>query len=76
MCWEVSGGDTVVDGSTSLAGIKSGQKILYDGLVLCLVPDSAFLGARGKVQVALDVQNIKGVHSEKESRSFKPNQIK
>ncbi len=30
---EVQGGDTVVDGSTGLAGIKSGQKVINDGLV-------------------------------------------
>ena len=33
LAWEVQGGDTVADGSTGLAGIKSGQKVLNDGLV-------------------------------------------
>ena len=33
IAWEIIGGDTVSDGSAGLAGIKSGQKILNDGLV-------------------------------------------
>jgi hypothetical protein len=33
IAWEVQGGDTVVDGSTGLAGIKSGQKVINDGVV-------------------------------------------
>ena len=33
IAWEVQGGDTVSDGSTGLAGVKAGQKILNDGLV-------------------------------------------
>jgi hypothetical protein len=33
LAWEVQGGDTVVDGTTGLAGIKSGQKLINDGLV-------------------------------------------
>ena len=33
MCWEVQGGDTVADNTTGLAGIKSGQKVINDGLV-------------------------------------------
>jgi hypothetical protein len=33
IAWEVIGGDTVSDGSTGLVGIKSGTKILNDGLV-------------------------------------------
>jgi hypothetical protein len=33
IAWEIIGGDTVSDGSNGLAGIKSGQKILNDGLV-------------------------------------------
>ena len=31
LAWEIVGGDTVSDGSTGLAGIKSRQNILYDG---------------------------------------------
>ncbi len=31
--WDVIGGDTVSNGSTGLAGIKAGQKILNNGLV-------------------------------------------
>ena len=33
IAWEVAGGDTVVDGSTGLVGIKSGQKVINDGVV-------------------------------------------
>ena len=33
IAWEIIGGETVSDGSTGLAGIKSGQKILNDGTV-------------------------------------------
>ena len=39
IAWEVLGGDTVVDASTGLAGIKSGQKVTNDGLV-CQKDDS------------------------------------
>jgi hypothetical protein len=33
LAWEVQGGDTVVDGTTGLAGIESGKKVINDGLV-------------------------------------------
>jgi hypothetical protein len=33
LAWKVQGGDTAVDGTTSLAGIKSGQRVINDGLV-------------------------------------------
>ena len=33
LAWEFVGGDTVSDGTNGLVGIKSGQKILNDGLV-------------------------------------------
>jgi hypothetical protein len=33
IAWEIAGGDEVVNGSTGLAGIKSGQKVINDGLV-------------------------------------------
>jgi hypothetical protein len=33
IAWEIIGGDTVSDGTNGLAGIKSGQKILNDGVV-------------------------------------------
>ena len=33
VAWEVAGGDTVVDGSTGLVGVKSGTKVINDGLV-------------------------------------------
>jgi hypothetical protein len=33
IAWEVQGGDTVVDGSTGLVGVKSGTKVINDGLV-------------------------------------------
>ena len=39
LAWQIDGGDTVADGSNRLAGIKSGQKILNDGLV-CQSGDS------------------------------------
>ena len=39
IAWEVIGGDTVADASTGLAGVKSGQKILNDGVV-CQSGDS------------------------------------
>jgi hypothetical protein len=39
IAWEIIGGDTVSDGSTGLVGIKSGTKILNDGVV-CQKNDS------------------------------------
>ena len=33
VAWEVQGGDTVADGSNGLAGVKSGTKVINDGLV-------------------------------------------
>jgi hypothetical protein len=42
IAWEVAGGDTVVDGSTGLVGVKSGTKIINDGVVYqsgdCCIP--------------------------------------
>jgi hypothetical protein len=39
IAWEIVGGDNVSDGTTGLVGIKSGTKILNDGLV-CQKNDS------------------------------------
>jgi hypothetical protein len=33
IAWEILGGDTVSDGTTGLAGVNSGQKVLNDGLI-------------------------------------------
>ena len=33
LAWQISGGDTVADGTNGLGGVKSGQKILNDGKV-------------------------------------------
>jgi hypothetical protein len=39
IAWEIAGGDTVVDGSTGLVGIKTSQKVINDGVV-CQKDDS------------------------------------
>ena len=44
LAWEIVGSDTVSDGSTGLAGVKAGQKILNDGLV-CQSGDSCLPGS-------------------------------
>ena len=63
IAWEVVGGDTVSDGSNGLAGIKSGQKILNDGLVCqsgdsCLPVVIAAYSSHLEITAGRNVQNL------------------
>jgi len=63
LAWEVIGGDTVSDATNGLAGIKSGQKILNDGLVCqkddsCLPVVIAAYSSHLEITAGRNVQNL------------------